>query len=171
MSKTATKSLTVSKKPAAKAAPVAPKGKTVRKADAAKPTFTGKKLPAGSKVHVIAEEARPASGQLLFAHTHAALAALGLLEAARPAVPKQHVLTLMGQRAVTYHTKKQNFEAAPNHGIRLSVTGRNWFVGRFAEGKVDANLANAFMALFTDGKAAGQTGVAQANVYETKLAA
>lgn len=197
MSKPATKTLTASKKTAAKPAPAKKSitmniatgdvkingksikdkpatkdntvGKTVRKADPA--AFHARKIAHGAVVHVINETARPSSGQKLFAHTHAALTALGLLEPARPAIPTGYVLTLMGQRALTYHTKKQNFESAPNHAVRLTVTGRNWFTSRFNEGKVDVNLANAFMSLFLEGKAAPQTGVAQANVYTTKLGA
>jgi hypothetical protein len=175
-SKPATKKASATKAPA--------KGKTIRKADkapakktapkaatpkAAAVAFVARTIKAGSKVHAIAEDARPVSGKNLFAHTHAALTLLGLLDATRPAVPQKHVLTVMGQRAVTYHSKQMNFESAPNHGIRLSTAGRNWFVNRMAEGKVDTGLANAFMTLFIDGKADPKTGVAQGKVYQTML--
>lgn len=147
----------------------APKGKTVRKPDAAKEQFAGKKISEGTTIYLIAESARPTSGQRLFAHTHAALTALGLLDQSRPAVPRQHVLSLLGQRAVTYHTRKMNLESAPDNKVRLTVSGRNWFANRFAEGKVNVPLANAFMALLVEGKPAPGTGVAPANVFPTRL--
>lgn len=172
--------------PKVKTKPAATKGKVSRKADkpAAKPkvvkvkpaakeivAFVARTVKAGTAVHVIAEDARPVSGVRLFAHTHAALTLLGLMSPSRPAVPQKAVLTVMGQRAVTYHTKQGNFEAAPNHGLRLSISGINKFKNRVTEGLLDGKLANAFMALFIDGKVASETGVSSGKVYTTMLAA
>ena len=127
-----------------------------------------KSVKKGQPMFVIAEAARPGSGKALFAHTHAALTVLGLLDGKRPAVPSSSLLTVMGQRAVTYHRKMMNFEDAPDHGIRLSSDGLAKFRARAAEGHIDGKLANGFIDLFTEGKV-DNTGVAKANVYQAQL--
>lgn len=172
------------KKPAAKAAskkPAAKPEKAVqaaqepvksagKKAAAAVVQFLDMRLAKGSPVYSIAIDARPTSGQRLAAQTHAALTVMGMLEPERPAVPKSLILALMGQTAVTYHTRERNIESAPNNMLRLSIAGRNKFVNRLAEGKVNAELSNAFVELFTKGKALEITGIAQAQVFAATTA-
>lgn len=147
------------KTPAKEAAPKAAKPKT----ELVK--VTPRKVAKGKMVHVIAKDARPGSGRALFAHTHAALVVLGLIDASRPAVPRSSLLTLIGQRAVDHHTKDMNFETAPDSGIRLSSAGLTKFRAREVEGKFDGKLANAFISLFLDGEVK-DTGVAKANIYQ-----
>lgn len=130
--------------------------------------IVAKTVKKGQPMFVIAEAARPGSGRALFAHTHAALTVLGLLDGKRPAIPASSLLTVMGQRAVTYHRKMANFEDAPDHGIRLSSDGLTKFRARALEGHIDGKLANGFIDLFTEGKV-DNTGVAKANVYQAQL--
>lgn len=125
--------------------------------------------PVRNVVHVIADAARPAQGSMLFAHTHAALSLLGMLNENRPAIPKRAVLTFLGQRAVTNHLKEGNFEHAPDHKIALSEMGRDHFLGRVNRGMINGAVANAFTDLFIDGKVAPITGVKAGEVYQTSL--
>ena len=122
----------------------------------------------GQVIHVIAEAARPGGGRALFAHTHAALQVFGLLDASRPAVAQATLLTVMGQRAITYHLKERNFEAAPDHGIRLSSIGLIKFRDRASNGQIDGKLANGFMSLFLDGEVK-DSGIAKGNLYQAKF--
>ena len=154
--------------PAAKdkaAAPVKPAAKTVEKPTQVALVTT--RATKGQTIHVIAETARPGSGKALRAHTHAALTALGMLQPSRPAAPKSAVLTMMGQRAVTYHTGEGNFEDAPDHGLRLTADGYAKFTER-AQKSLDAKMANSFLGLFLGGKTDG-TGVSVGNLYTAKF--
>lgn len=157
-----------------------PTGKTVRKASPKSDTalkasaaaadavkFITRTAQPGKTVHVLSEETRPVSGKKLYAHTHAALTILGMLGGG--AAPKKAVLTVMGQRAVSYHLAQGNFESAPDHGIRLSTLGANFFKNRFIEGKVDVQTANAYTTLFLDGTIDDVLGVNAGNVYEAGL--
>lgn len=153
----------------------APKGKTVRAATpkAEKPAkpklaivaFIPRQAEAGKPVFAIndTDNARPVAGTRLFAHTHAALTMMGMIDG-KPA-PKKVVLSVMGQRAVAYHLKERNFEDAKDHCLRLSTSGKNKFVNRAKEGLVDGALANGFMDLFLTGKV-GKTGIAQGEVFQ-----
>lgn len=152
------------------AAPATPK--TVRKASgeskpkkakstAAVVAFVARRMTAGQMLHVLDEPSRPTSGVRLFAHTHAALHVLGLFDAARPALPKKAVLTVMGQTAVSYHLRQRNFEAAPDGGLRLSVIGYN----KFKDRAVDGALANGFTEMLLTGKIDAALGVRAQNVY------
>lgn len=127
------------------------------------------RTPTRNSVFVIADGARPAQGSLLFAHTHAALSLLGMLNPNRPAIPKRAVLTFLGQRAVTNHLKQGNFEHAPDHKIALSEIGRDHFLGRVNQGMINGRVANAFTDLFIDGKVDSITGVKAGEVYQTSL--
>lgn len=132
--------------------------------------FVHRTAKAGQVLHILDERSRPASGSRLFAHTHAVLTILGLLEASRPAVPQTHLLQMLGQRAVAHHRSKLNIEDAPNHGARLSIAGRNHFAARLSEGKVDTSAANAFVKMFLDGSIDhSATGIAQSNVFQVKF--
>lgn len=128
--------------------------------------FVPRQYVKGEKLYFIDELNRPAAGRLLFAHTHAALTVLGLLDAKRPAVKKSQLLTMVGQRAVNYHTKKQNLESAPDGHIRLSVLGYNSFSNRARDGKVDLSAATAYQSAFLDGKPDAKINVKQSNLYE-----
>lgn len=161
------------------ATPAKSAGKTTRKAapKTVKPAIATKAVEAvafiartaqpGKTVHVLSEETRPVSGSKLFAHTHAALTILGLLNG--EAAPKKSLLTVMGQRAVSYHLKQGNFESAPNNAIRLTTLGGNFFKNRYLDNKIDVKLANGFTELFLDGKIDAALGVNKANVYEAGL--
>lgn len=149
--------------PKVKAAPAEPKVKKVAV------TFVPRTFGKGKVAHCIAEHHRPTSGSRLFAHTQAALTALGMFAPERPAVPEKALLTIMGQRAVTYHTKQMNFERVKDHGIRLTAQGYNAFRERAVSGKVDGGLANDFLAILIDGKAAPSTQVQQDAVYQVAL--
>lgn len=121
-------------------------------------------------LHVLDERSRPSSGARLFAHTHAVLTILGLLDASRPAVPQAYLLQMLGQRAVSHHRAKLNIEDAPNHGARLSIAGRNHFAARMTEGKIDTAAANAFVAMFLDGSVdQNAIGVIKSNTYQVKF--
>lgn len=166
-------------KAAAKKPATPAKGKTTRPATkpevktAPKPVthapeavaFVARLADTTKPIHIIDQTARPTSGARLAAHTHAALTVLGLLAKDRPAVPKRHLLTLMGQTAVAWHLTKQNIESAPNNGVRLTMLGYNLFTQR----KVDPALANAFQAMFIDGAVDSALGVKEANLYAVGL--
>ena len=153
---------------AAKASGVKPATKAETKA-VTKAALDTRTAQAKQKLHLLVETARPGNGARLYAHTHAVFSVLGMLKEARPAVPQGKLLQMLGQRAVTYHCKQLNFESAPNHGIRLSATGRGHFMSRVTEGKFDMALANAFIGMFLDGKIDSATGVQEGNVYETQF--
>lgn len=153
---------------AAKGKPVAG-GKPAEKiTKVAKPQveFKARVYKAGQTMHAIAATGRPSSGPRLFAHTFAVLSVLGMFDSKRIAVPKTQLMTLLGDRAVSYHLKDTtNFEDAPKNGIRLSIKGRNHFTDR----GVDNQIANAFVSLLLDGKVSAETGVAEGNVYATRF--
>lgn len=131
--------------------------------------FVPRTAQAGQAIHLLDERSRPQSGSRLFAHTHAVLILLGLLDPTRPAVPLACLLQTLGQRAVTYHRKQMNLEEGPK-GVCLSSAGRNHFVSRMLEGKIDGRMANAFLAMMLDGQIdSAVTGVNQSNVYQTKF--
>lgn len=154
---------------ATRAATPEPKAKV--KVEAAAVALVSRIAKAGQTLHLLAESGgRPTQGRALFAHTHAALTILGLLSSSRPAIPKGHLLTVMGQRAVTYHLKQVNFEETANNRVRLTTAGYNAFTNRAKEGKVDTNMANGFVSLFLDGTIASDLPIRAANVFKTSLA-
>lgn len=119
----------------------------------------------GTPIYQLDDISRPVSGRLLLAHTHAALSVLGLLDGKRPAVNKNQLLSLVGQRAVNYHLSKGNLEAAPDHGVRLSVLGYNVFNSRVSANKIDTEAATAFQSAFLDGVADSKIGIKKANLF------
>lgn len=144
------------------------KPKAEKPAKPVEPTveFVKRSLGKGKTVTVIGQAARPTSGNRLFAHTHAALSILGMLDASCPKVPASTVRTIMGDRAIAWHTKERNFVAGPDHTLSLSVEGRNKFTSR----PVDGKLANAFVDMFLDGKVdEGTLGVKKGEVYQVGL--
>lgn len=149
------------KKAAAKTAPKAEKAE-VKKVEQVK--FAGRFAKKGSPVYVIAADARPGNGRLLFAHTHASLALFGMLDATMPAAPKSALLAFMGSTAVGYHLKERNMVEGAE-GVSLTTAGRNKFMNRLTEGKFDTKVAMAFQTLFIEGKADPVTQVNQKNIY------
>lgn len=128
--------------------------------------FVNRLLKKGAPVHVLGINARPTSGTRLAAHTHAALSILGMLDAKCPAVSVSAVKTIMGDRAIVYHTKESNFVSGPDHTIALSPAGRNKFLSRPIDGKV----ANAFVDMFLDGKVdEAVLGVKAGEVFQAKF--
>lgn len=128
--------------------------------------FVNRLLKKGAPVHVLGINARPTSGTRLTAHTHAALSILGMLDAKCPAVSVSAVKTIMGDRAIVYHSKQNNFVSGPDHTIALSPAGRNHFLARAIDGKV----ANAFVDMFLDGKVDEATlGVKAGEVFQAKF--
>ena len=143
----------------------ASKGKTTRKASAKPATpaktqkkateavaavaFIARKAEPGQVVTVLQEKnGRPTMGTRLFAHTHAALTILGMMDAACPETRLSSALSVMGHTAVSYHLKEQNFERRPNDMVRLTSRG----YAKFKDRSVDTSLANAYVSLFLDGK-------------------
>lgn len=108
----------------------------------------------------IAETSRPKAGLVLAAHTAAALNALGMASEDRPAVETGIVTSLIGARAVTYHRNKRNLVDGKEGTIRLSTAGLEKFNAR----NIAPDLFEAFMELFTHGKADPLTTVAPADV-------
>jgi hypothetical protein len=127
--------------------------------------FIARKLPKGDVAYVIAQDCRPTQGARLFAHTHAALHLLGMLSPGFPAVPERSILTVIGQRAVAYHIKENNFIGGQNHTLRLTPAGYTKFKSR----TVDAKLANAFLGLFIDGEVDPVLQVPATKVYQVGL--
>ena len=152
------------KKADAKAAAKPAKAKEV-KAPVVTVPFVPRLYTKGAPIYALDDVSRPGSGRLLLAHTHAALTVLGLLDAKRPAAKKAQLLTLIGQRAVNYHLGNGNFEAAPDHGVRLSILGLNSFNARVAASKIDTEAATAYQAAFLDGKPDGKVGIKKDNLY------
>lgn len=132
------------------------------------PVLSSRAMRKGATVYAISESARPRAGRALYAHTNAALTALGLLSANRPAVSKREVLTLIGQRAVTHHVNEGNMELEGDDGedIRLTVAGYEKFVTR--QDSLDVPLSNAYLRLILDGSTAG-TDVPPAQVYAMRF--
>ncbi len=151
--------------PAPAAAKAAPEVAAVAKAPVVTKPFVPRLYTKGKAIFSLDDISRPASGRLLLAHTHAALSILGLLAANRPAASKSQLLTLIGQRAVNYHLSKGNLEAAPDHGIRLSVLGFNTFQSRVSASKIDTEAATAYQSAFLDGKPDPKVNVAKGNLY------
>lgn len=127
--------------------------------------FIARKLPKGQMAYVIAQDARPTQGARLFAHTHAALHLLGLFSPHLPAVSERSVLTIMGQRAVAYHLKENNFITGSNYTLSLTPAGYTKFKSR----GVDPKLANAFLDLFIDGNVDPVLQVPAKKVYQVGL--
>jgi hypothetical protein len=134
-------------------------------------TFTPRLMTKGQPIFALDELRRPGSGAMLFAHTHAVLTILGMLDAARPAVSKSALLTMIGKSAVNHHTKKDNLESAPDNKIRLSVTGYNFFKARVSENKFSSNVASAYQSAILDGTPSDLTSpkVTKASLYQVSF--
>jgi len=140
----------------------APREKVVKETVA----YVNRALKKGASIHVLSITARPTSGTRLAAHTHAALSILGMLDVTLPKVPVSAVRTIMGDRAIAWHTKQNNFVTGPDHTIGLTPAGRSNFLSR----PVDGRVANAFTDLFLDGKVdEAVLGVKAGEVYQAKV--
>lgn len=129
------------------------------------PQFVPRKYVAGTQMFSLAEETRPNAKRMLFAHTHAALTILGLLDAKRPVASKTHLITLIGQCAVKYHIGQNNFEDGPNRTIRLSIPGYNKFSGRLAAGAFSHDAATAYQSALLDGKTNPKMDIHEGTLY------
>lgn len=156
---------------AAKAAKKANGGKTVRKPmeKPERPAFVAKLLPKDAAVHYLTDTVRPRAGSRLFAHTHAALTVLGMLAEARPVVPARALRTILGATAVSHHLSQNNFEQAPDSGIRLTPAGLSFFRSRMTEGKVDTAAANGFVDMFISGTPSDAAQVRKGDINQFKL--
>lgn len=140
----------------------APREKVVKETVA----FVSRALKRGAAIHVLSITARPTSGTRLAAHTHAALSILGMLDVKLPKVPVSAVRTIMGDRAIAWHTKQNNFVTGPDHTIGLTPAGRSAFMSR----PIDGRVANAFVDMFLDGKVdEAVLGVKAGEVYQAKV--
>lgn len=108
------------------------------------------------KFYVMIEGARPSAGNRLAAHTDAALRFLNM--ANQEPARKQAVVSLFGARAVQYHENNGHFEQK-NGMVNLTKKGFNFFKGRFEDGKVDADLSNAFLTAIQKGAASTPHGI------------
>lgn len=149
---------------AKKAAEAKPKAAPVEKKAAAPIKIDNRVRTKGQVTYAVAEAARPSSGRDLFCHTRAALTMLGMLTVERKPVTVGALTTMMGSRAVKYHTAERNFADAPNGSIRLSEDGYTKFLTR----PVDANLTNAYLNLMLTGKVDG-TPVKKEQVFQSKF--
>lgn len=141
-------------------------GKTVEKekpVKAAQAPFVGRFAKKGSPVYLIAADARPGNGRLLFAHTHASLSLFGMLDAKLPPAPKSALVAFLGNTAVGYHLKEHNMVEGAK-GVSLTAAGRNKFMNRLTEGKFDTKVAMAFQTLFIDGKVDPVTQINPKNI-------
>jgi uncharacterized protein YpmB len=121
--------------------------------------FVAQVMKPGSTVYALRLGKRPSNGVRMFAHTHAALAFLGMLGDSRPAVPEAQLVAFLGQTAVTYHKAQHNLESAPNQGIRLAQGSK--LLARAIDGK----LANGFLSVFQTGKPNPDAGVDAGDAY------
>lgn len=127
--------------------------------------FIARTVAKGQPVHVIAPDARPSVGAALYAHTHAALHALGMMADKRPNASERALVTIMGGRAVAHHLKENNLVAGKNGTIALTPAG----LGKFRARTIDGTLANGFMELFISGKTTPALGVPKAKVFVATL--
>jgi hypothetical protein len=100
----------------------------------------------------IAEGFRPTAGDRLFAHTAVFLETSGMLTGTP--VPSAHVRTVLGARAIKWHTGNGNFEDTPK-GLALSEQGK----ANFAKRKVSAELKAAFEAVLQRGELNDAAGI------------
>lgn len=169
---------TASKKPVAAkgdkkvaAKPEAPKMAKVEKPEVKQPPILKVSAPRGkqSTLHVLSETARPASGALLFAHTHAAFSFLGMLTSDRADANRSAVETIVGKRATAYHLRQKNIEATKEGKIRLTSAGLKTFMSRLTEGKVGTPHVNAFLTLFQKGTPQPDVGVKQTSIVAVPI--
>ena len=105
--------------------------------------------PTRKGFHYLVDGALPTAGPRLMAHTHAALEFLGLLtgkSALRSAAER-----LMGHTAITYHVTARNMEARAET-VKLTAKGLKSFKARVDTGRVDLDLAAAFLAAISKGR-------------------
>ena len=119
-----------------------------RIAATAKSTKAVKAAASPGVFFALVEGARPVAGARLYAHTHAVLKFLGLLggkSALRVAAE-----ALMGKTAVDYHVSHENL-ALKDSKVKLTPRGVANFKARVESGRVDVDMADAFLAAFSTG--------------------
>lgn len=114
------------------------------------------------EVFVFAAGARPSSGPRLFAHTAAALKLLGMENGRK--VPRESLVTVVGDKAVKYHTEGGNMERDEGN-IGLTKAG----ITTFAERKVDASLVQAFLDAFQSKKSDTKHAIHARNLVKVGL--
>lgn len=156
---------TINRPAATKSAPVVVRRQTAAPTE---PTLDTRVMRKGATVHVIGDTARPNAGRALFAHTNAALTALGMLAPTRPAVTKNAVLTLLGPRAVAHHLAAQHMERAGDDDSKLRLTSKGYLRFQERQDLIDVDLSNSFLDLILDGKTAG-TDISAADLFTAKF--
>ncbi len=129
---------------------------------AAKPKFLS--------VFVLADIARPVSGERLYAHTFAAFSLLGMLKQGASA-NVESLTKLVGETAVKYHSNtKQNLKV---EGDRIGLTneGAQFFADRFSSGRCSQDTAQKFLSALKTGNEDLTIGVRQSNLIAAQLAA
>lgn len=145
--------VTTTTKPANK---TASKGASKPAAKSAKPAAKSASKPAEApvsnevKFHLVAG-VRPSSGGLMFAHTLAFLRASGLIEGG--SIPAATARKVLGDTAVTHHTKKTAQMILDGASIKLSPTGGNYFSDRPSISPADVD---AYREILTTGKPDGR---------------
>lgn len=152
-------------KATAKAVAKAPQKAPVRSAPASKTSKA-----AVRQLYMLTDAARPSKGTMLYAHTHAAFDALGMLKESRPSVLRSTVQTLIGQRALRYHLQdRKNLEAVDAERVRMTPAGVAFFRDRLSTGRVSKPTADAFYNVFVNGKADAKIHVKQTQIVAAHL--
>lgn len=100
----------------------------------------------------IADAFRPSAGERLAAHTAVFLEAFGLL--AGKAVPTATAKTIIGARAVKWHSDNGNFISTPQ-GLALSVVG----VAAFSRRQINEEYRAAYEQVLIEGQCSDAAGV------------
>lgn len=144
------------RKPAPVTKPAADKGEGKAKPTVQAVEFIVRKAKPGQTITVLSDVkvggARPTKGTALYAHTHAALTILGLLDKGETKMGT--LLSVIGRTAVTHHLSKDNLKQVKGDMVKLSDAGLTHFKDR----NIDNALANAYVALFLDGKIGKELG-------------
>lgn len=115
------------------------------------------------KFFVISTIARPAAGKRLFAHTHAALLFSGLLHG--KAAPHDMMVRIVGPNTMGYHEEEGRIRVSDDgRSVRLTAAGKEFFLDRAEQKKLDPALIDAFVELFSTGRALPLTQVRQEHV-------
>lgn len=136
-----------------------------RIAAVAKSVKAAKTAPQPKTFFALVAGARPVAGARLYAHTHAALKFLGLLNG--KSALRAAAEALMGKTAVEYHISHENM-AAKDSKVKLTPQGRANFDARVETGKVDMKLADAFYAAITTGEGNRACQISAAHLVAVK---
>jgi len=118
-----------------------------------------------AKFYAFVDGARPQSGARLYAHTHAALTFLGLLEG-RTAMVKA-LRTLIGEHAASYHAGRKNLAVSGEH-VKLTAKGVKSFTARADTGKFPEDMANAFLKAISSGSPSAEFDIRKEHLDPVK---